>query len=188
MALVLAIPALAQTTGEQWEAARRLPILDGEGLLGIRLGDALPVIVHKLGPPGRSDPDNLRSTMEHTWQYVGPNEDWQLGLSVRYTIGQTGADAIHMLALRRNSTMPFPYLGRTRRGYAVGEGVERLHALYGAPDRTFTLPATAPRWSWYRAAGLVVSVPVQGNYQATQIAVLRPNISADEAYRLLLGQ
>lgn len=188
LTLMLAVSALGQTTSEMWETARRQPIVDGQGAVGIRLGDDLQSIVQKLGPPDRSDAENRSSTMGHLWQHVGPNADWHLALNVSYTIGQTGADAIHVTAVRRNRTTPFPYLGRTQKGYAVGEGIERLRALYGTPDHIFALPPAAPRWFWYRAAGLVVSPPVQGDYEATQFAVLRPNTSADEAHRLLIGQ
>jgi hypothetical protein len=109
----------------------REPILDGEGVAGLKLGDSYDVMVHKLGAPGRTwHATSQGSVVEHAYAWDGPGQAWQIGLSVKFTIGSLGIDVIEVSALRRGTT-GFPYLGRTRLGYAAGESEGRLRSLYG---------------------------------------------------------
>ena len=168
------------------ERLRREPILDGEGAAGLKLGDSYEIMVQKLGAPGRTwSPTRQSSLVEHAYVWDGPGQAWQIALSVKFSIGSVGIDIIEVSAMRRGTT-GFPYLGRTRLGYAAGDSGARLRNLYGKPDLVLGVHLVDRDWFWYSKAGLIVSPLVKGDdHEVAQLSVLRPNASPDEARRLL---
>jgi hypothetical protein len=171
----------AAVCSAQWETTREQPIVDGQSLAGIRLGETFENATQTLGlAPADISQEQLTSRTEHVYQLKASNDEWILTITATMTIGGAGIEAIHMTVLRRTPTIT-PYIGRTKKGYRPGESSERLRTLYGPPDAIFRNPATT-----YRDSGLVVSPEIEADYFASQIAIVRPGLSSAEVRRLVL--
>jgi len=186
VALLLTV-AGAEEAQTAWHTVRHRPIVDGESLAGVRLGETVDDATRALGvAPADIGHENLKSRAEYLYALRGPNDDWALMITAMLTIGSPQVEAIHMTVLRRNERV-LPYVGLTKRGYRSGESTTRLRTLYGTPDEIFQRLASTPVWWWYRDAGLIVSPEVQGDqYLASQIAVVRPRLTASEVRRLVV--
>ena len=179
---------VAQTLTPALDFARRQPIVEGQGLGGIQIGDTEEEIRKKMGSPLRvhQSPDGLKRDLRYA--AVGPGQEWGIIFDITLTLARGGAEAILLIVVRRPPT-PYEYLGHTTRGYRPGEPPARALALYGKPDEILAGPPGSDELWWYRSLGLLI-VPgersIMGQSQA-KLAVIRRNLTPAELRGIVLG-
>lgn len=180
--------ASSQAASPELERALRAPIIEGQAAAGVRLGDDREKLARVLGEAKNVETLNLALVERYVYSRVDPSLRSLTIISVTFTIGQRGADSIFLID-DRQAPSPFGYVGRTSKGYRMGEGVERLKQLHGEPDVVFKRPPMMRPYYWYRAKGLVVSPEAkETDYTEAQIVVVKPDITREELDRLIFPQ
>lgn len=192
--LVLILLALApeglsaQQSTAALDLARRQPIVDGQGLAGIRLGDTEEAVMAKLGGlPWKTTTSSDGWRRSHLYVAMS-SADEGMTIEVTFTLEEARAEAI-TLRSGRQPNRQYSYEGRTTRGYRLGEPKDRLRAVYGMPDEVIPSFAGSDELWWYRGAGLVAfpgEKTIQGTHE-TRLTVVRPNLTSEQMRRLVLG-
>lgn len=182
LAVQIPLVVRAQTAKQELDRVRREPIIDGRAAGGVQLGDTMVVVTKKLGGlPEKVEEFEEGRRRDFLYVWTDGQAQWALGVVFREDV----VTAIWIVASRR-PPQPYPYQGRTNRGYQIGDPTERLRALYGAPDAVIADLGLQTFW-WYRAAGLLISPGeriVRGDAESSLI-VLDPRATVQDVRRLL---
>ncbi len=132
---------------QQIDAALSLPIIDGQSLAGVGIGDSEEEIIRKLGTTDKAG-KYLRDGLEVTFMaYVASNRKVAIGL----LLPERRVKAVWMTLVLRSPAPPS--IGRTKKGVGLGDPVHVIQARYGPPtEGPDPLFKVCP---WYRNEGLM---------------------------------